>query len=247
MKGTKIKYTKEEEELINFMIIEGKTMTDIMPAVNKISPNRTTDAILHVVRRCRRNLKKSKAIPEKSVYFYTDEQLEILKDAINTKEPLLQIAKRLHTTFNRSEHNLYVKLMKLKQMKEGEVNNKNKRKFQFYTKEQVEEMTSMLQGENVNIAELSRQLSIKYNKNIHSLAFKMNILKKKLKLAKPTNVDKVKPVKSITTIRAKKELNFEPIVEQQPAEIGVEVPHGMTFEGKPKKIMLHSDHFRIYF
>ena len=40
MKGTKIKYTKEEEELINFMIIEGKTMTDIMPAVNKISPNK---------------------------------------------------------------------------------------------------------------------------------------------------------------------------------------------------------------
>ena len=39
----------------------------------------------------------------------------------------------------------------------------------------------------------------------------------------------------------------KPIVEQQSAEIGVEVPHGMTFEGTPKKIMLHSDHFRIYF
>ena len=36
-------------------------------------------------------------------------------------------------------------------------------------------------------------------------------------------------------------------VLQQPAELGVEVPHGMTFEGTPKRIMLHSDHFRIYF
>ena len=103
------------------------------------------------------------------MYFYTDEQIQTLKDAINSGEPLLRIAKKLHTSFNRTEHNLYVKLMKLK----------------------------------------------------------------------VTN----KPVKSLATIRAKKVLQDE----QQPAEIGVEVPHGMTFEGTPKRIMLHSDHFRIYF
>ena len=60
---------------------------------------------------------------------------------------------------------------------------------------------------------------------------------------------KVKPVRSLATIRAKKELQDKKQQEvlQQPAEVGVEVPHGMTFEGTPKRIMLHSDHFRIYF
>lgn len=30
-------------------------------------------------------------------------------------------------------------------------------------------------------------------------------------------------------------------------ETGVEVPAGTTFEGTPKKVVIYSDHFRIYF
>jgi hypothetical protein len=59
---------------------------------------------------------------------------------------------------------------------------------------------------------------------------------------KKTKFSKVESVKSVTTVCANKEEN-----QQQPADIGVDVPHGMTFEGKPKRISLHSDHFRIYF
>ena len=57
---------------------------------------------------------------------------------------------------------------------------------------------------------------------------------------KKTKFSKSESVRLSATISVDKKL-------QQPADIGVEVPHGMTFEGKPKKIMLHSDHFRIYF
>jgi len=31
------------------------------------------------------------------------------------------------------------------------------------------------------------------------------------------------------------------------SEMGIEVPAGTTFEGTPKKVVIHSDHFRIYF
>ena len=169
MKGIKIKYTEQEKDLINSSILEGNKMGEIIEKVLKISPNRTSDAVYHIVRKLRNQLKSENVIATKSMYFYTDEQIKTLTEAIHSGEPLRKIARRLHKSFNRTEHNLYVKLMKLK-------------------------VTS-------------------------------------------------KPVRSLATIRAKKVLQDE----QQPAEVGVEVPHGMTFEGKPKKIMLHSDHFRIYF
>jgi hypothetical protein len=169
MKGVKIKYTEKEKDLINSSILEGNKMGEIIEKVLKISPNRTSDAVYHIVRKLRNQLKSENVIATKSMYFYTDEQIKTLTEAIHSGEPLRKIARRLHKSFNRTEHNLYVKLMKLK-------------------------VTS-------------------------------------------------KPVRTLATIRAKKVLQDE----QKPADIGVEVPHGMTFEGTPKKIMLHSDHFRIYF
>jgi hypothetical protein len=169
MKGVKIKYTEQEKDLINSSILEGNKMGEIIEKVLKISPNRTSDAVYHIVRKLRNQLKSENVIATKSMYFYTDEQIKTLTEAIHSGEPLRKIARRLHKSFNRTERNLYVKLMKLK-------------------------VTS-------------------------------------------------KPVKSLATIRAKKVLQDE----QKPAEVGVEVPHGMTFEGTPKRIMLHSDHFRIYF
>ena len=68
-------------------------------------------------------------------------------------------------------------------------------------------------------------------------------LKKKLNLTKTKQIDNIKVKKVINKTQ---ELYFEPEI-QKPADIGIEVPDGMTIEGKPKKIMLHSDHFRIYF
>ncbi len=90
---------------------------------------------------------------------------------------------------------------------------------------------------------IARKLAVEFNRSeygIYQLLGKMR-----------SSASKVEPVRSLATIRAKKLLQDKKQEEeealQQPAEVGVEVPHGMTFEGTPKKIMLHSDHFRIYF
>lgn len=98
----------------------------------------------------------------------------------------------------------------------------------FYTKEQVQEMKSLLKNEDVNVNQIAIKLAAKYGRSLDGIKYKLYNLKKKM------NPNAVKEVNNVTT-------------RIQPADIGVEVPHGMTFEGTPKKIMLHSDHFRIYF
>lgn len=109
----------------------------------------------------------------------------------------------------------------------------------FYTAEEKNIMKQMLSsGESKKT--IARKLAIQFNRSEYGIYQLLG----KLRSFDP----EVKPAISITTIRAKREAQeTKPVVEQQTTEIGVEVPHGMTFEGKPKKIMLHSDHFRIYF
>jgi hypothetical protein len=116
-------------------------------------------------------------------------------------------------------------------------------KVNFYTEAQTEEMISILKSERININEVSRQLALKYDRSVAAVRFKLHDLKKKLNLTKTKQIDNIKVKKVINKTQ---ELFFEPDMKE-PADIGVEVPHGMTFEGTPKKIMLHSDHFRIYF
>lgn len=114
------------------------------------------------------------------------------------------------------------------------------KEIKFYTVEEKNIIKKMLStGETKR--NIARKLAIQFNRSeygIYQLLGKMR-----------TSVPKVKPLKSLATIRDKKVLQDtkqeEPL--QRPAELGVEVPYGMTFEGTPKKIMLHSDHFRIYF
>jgi hypothetical protein len=101
-------------------------------------------------------------------------------------------------------------------------------KVDFYTREQIQEMESLLKNENVNINNITIQLAAKYGRSLNGIKYKLYNLYRKI------NSDTVNETNIVTT-------------KIQPAEIGIEVPHGMTFEGKPKKIMLHSDHFRIYF
>ena len=57
MKGVKIKYTEQEKDLINSSILEGNKMGEIIEKVLKISPNRTSDAVYHIVRKLRNQLK----------------------------------------------------------------------------------------------------------------------------------------------------------------------------------------------
>lgn len=130
------------------------------------------------------------------------------------------------------------KIKKSETMKE--IKSETMKEIKFYTVEEKNIMKKMLSaGQSKRV--ISRKLAIQFNRSEYGI-YQL--------LGKMRSFDpKVKPVKSLATIRAKKVLQDKKQEEalQQPAEIGVEVPHGMTFEGTPKKIMLHSDHFRIYF
>lgn len=111
----------------------------------------------------------------------------------------------------------------------------------FYTVEEQKIMKQHLSTGQTRRS-VARKLAIMFNRTEYAVY-------QKLARVKVDNV-KLKPeALTLASIRAKKELqdSYRPIVEQQPAEVGINVPHGMTFEGKPKRISLHSDHFRIYF
>lgn len=245
MRGIKIKYSEQEENIIKSMIINGNTMVEIIKEVLNVSPHRSSDALFHAVRKFRRDLKTLNAIPDKSVYFYTDEQLEILNNEIKSGKSLRQIARTYCDAFNRTEHNLYTKILKMKNATASKAPTSSPSKASFYTEEQIIEMISLLKTRDVKLNQLSKDLAIKYNKTEYSTRFKLYELKKKIKVGEFKDIKQVNVKK---TVKKPSNLNFEPDVEkQQPADIGVDVPHGMTFEGKPKRITLHSDHFRIYF
>ena len=103
-----------------------------------------------------------------------------------------------------------------------------KKKINFYTAEEKNIMKQMLSNGKSKMS-VARELAWQFNRTKYSVYQKLNKLE--------TSNVKLKP----------EELNFKPEIKQESAEIGIDVPHGMTFEGKPKRITLHSDHFRIYF
>jgi hypothetical protein len=146
-------------------------------------------------------------------------------------------------------------LIKLNLDLEEDNNNKQLKpmsQVRFYTVEEINIIkTDIATGEPIK--QISKRLSKEFDRPILGLEQKMYLLKKEVpviakwngpRLRRRTRGKAKKSKKATTNVQ---KINFEPIIEQQPAEIGIEVPHGMTFEGKPKKIMLHSDHFRIYF
>lgn len=105
----------------------------------------------------------------------------------------------------------------------------------FYSAEEKKEILRIASDHTINVYDASSDLARKYNRSQNAVEVK--IYKTRRGLNKENKPRRKSPRPSVK----------ETIVEQQPADIGIEVPHGMTFEGTPKRIMLHSDHFRIYF
>jgi hypothetical protein len=107
----------------------------------------------------------------------------------------------------------------------------------FYSEQELKEIKNIIKNPKNNIKEAAIILAKKYDRTATAIEIKMYELRRKLH--PQINLKKRKSTPKLKTT--------ETVPVQQPAEIGVEVPNGMTFEGTPKKIMLHSDHFRIYF
>jgi transcriptional regulator len=113
-------------------------------------------------------------------------------------------------------------------------------KLKFYSEEEIIIMKiDIATGEPIR--QIAKRLSKQFNRPFLNIEQKLYKLRRRISNIAKWNGPKLKK----TAI--KKSVKTSIVKEKQPAEVGIEVPHGMTFEGKPKKIMLHSDHFRIYF
>jgi hypothetical protein len=132
----------------------------------------------------------------------------------------------------------------------------------FYTTEEIKAIEHELinNSNNVFLTEIAEDLGKKFNRPFDGMLSKVHQVKRKLSKNNIIQVDEFQYRKSINPNKKpvdrpviKKSLHtliekpLHTVIEKQPTDIGVDVPHGMTFEGKPKRITLHSDHFRIYF
>ena len=203
--------------------------------------------------------------PQYVTHYYTPDEIKIIACDINANVPVKRIAKIRGEEFNRKGDGMLKKIRQIKRALakgftiEEIINNKTTEAYnkqpeamnqvRFYTTEEINIIkTDIATGEPIK--QISKRLSKEFDRPILGLEQKMYLLKKEVPVIAKWNGPRLrkrtrgKAKKSTTNVQ---KINFEPTIEQQPAEIGIEVPHGMTFEGKPKKIMLHSDHFRIYF
>ncbi len=187
---------------------------------------------------------------EYKTHFYEPKEIRTIAIDLYHNKPVKEIARVRGQEFNRKGAGMLKKIRQIKRSLEKGFTIKdiiNKETTETYNK-QPEAMKQVkfytLEEENImkkaissgeTIKSIAARLAVEFNRPIPGLSQKLNTLKKQIPSIKPRLV--------------KQKFNFqpEPVVEQKPADIGVDVPHGMTFEGKPKRISLHSDHFRIYF
>lgn len=197
----------------------------------------------------------------KSIYkthYYSTEEIKLIASDIKQNIPVKVIAKKRGDEFNRKGYGMLKKIRQIKRSLEKgftyedvinktttEAYNKQPEKMKqirFYTQEELAIMKSAIRS-GEPISHIANRLSKEFNRHVTGVSMKLHNLKKEIPVILKWDGPKRSNAKKIL----KPKLNFEPTVQQQPAEVGIDVPHGMTFEGKPKRISLHSDHFRIYF
>jgi DNA-binding transcriptional MerR regulator len=194
-------------------------------------------------------------------HYYTPDEIKIIVRDLKANVPVKRIARLRGIDFNRKGDGMLKKIRQIKRAlekgftiedilkkKTTETYNKKSepmKELKFYSVEEINIMkTDIATGQPIK--QIARRLAKEFSRPAPGLEQKLYGLKKTVPYIAKWNGPRLKktPVKRI--INKWQQSKHEPIV-QQPAEVGVEVPHGMTFEGKPKRIMLHSDHFRIYF
>ena len=109
---------------------------------------------------------------------------------------------------------------------------KKTKSVEFYTPEQLDELTTAIKNkQHGTLAALSRYYSKLWNRTPKAIAQKIYAISLVLKGKEPVKYYKPKTKPAAIVV--------------QP-EVGVELPKGMTFEGTPRKVILYKDHFRVY-
>jgi hypothetical protein len=191
---------------------------------------------------------------------YTPDEIKILAHDLDKGQAVKEIARVRGVDFNRRGAGMLKKIRQIKRaINKGftvqqiidkqttEAYNKQPeamRQLKFYTRKENEIIKTAIESGEPSVQIINR-LSVLFDRPKVGFTQKVYQMKKKTPVLHKWEGPKRLPGRP----KAEVTLNFEPetVIQQEPAEIGIEVPHGMTFEGKPKKIMLHSDHFRIYF
>ena len=187
--------------------------------------------------------------------YYTEDEIKIIACDLQSKVPIKRIARIRSKEFGRKGDGMIKKIRQIKRalergftiediLKKRTTEPYNKEPnimntVNFYSQEEITIMkVDIATGEPIK--QIARRLSKQFNRPAPGLEQKLYTLKKTVPVIHKWNGPRLRKK------NVKKVVNA-PVEQKQPADIGIEVPHGMTFEGTPKKIMLHSDHFRIYF
>lgn len=109
----------------------------------------------------------------------------------------------------------------------------------FYNTQDIKDLKELIRtGESIR--SIAIRECARFNTTPQALAIKM------YKLAKSTT--KIRSFEGTRTRKTKAEMMLARTAQpvEQPTK-GIDVPTGTTFEGTPKRVTIHADHFRIYF
>lgn len=160
----------------------------------------------------------------KTIKSYTNKEVNEIINYLKSGLNNVEISEKLYKNSDRTITALYKKVSKTR--KKLNLNNKisKNRNFSFYSNEEI----------NLIKKKLEEGYS---NKNI------ANIILKKYNRSYGSAYNKIKKIRneSSSKIETKKLENTTDNLD-----LGIELPKGMTFEGKAKKIILHSGYFKVY-
>ena len=105
----------------------------------------------------------------------------------------------------------------------------------FYNWREIKEMKELIRT-GQPIAQIAKREYVRFNTTPNALQMKL------YQLAKSTN--NIREWEGPKKVRRTKAQMAE---TQATTERGLTVPAGTTFEGTPKRVEIHTDHFRIYF
>lgn len=160
----------------------------------------------------------------KTIKSYTKKEINEIINYLKSGLTNVEISEILYKNSDRTITALYKKVLKTR--KKISLNTKiNKtRNFSFYSTEEINLIKRKLK-EGYSIGNIANIISTKYNRSYGSAYTKTKKLQNE----------------SFSKVKTKTLENTHDNLD-----LGIELPEGMTFEGKAKKIILHSGYFKVY-
>lgn len=172
---------------------------------------------------------------KKSSFFYSGAQVAEIRDAIDNNVSATKFAKEKAREWGKTPISIAEKMRKVKQgwSSEGKVT-------KAYTDAQVQLLKHAIFRGN-KTKDIVKRYAGEWNRGKPGLMAKIFSLKKEMM--------NTSPKQSLITVKKDviKQKEENPQIKDQEPEVGTTLPKGFKFEGDSKKVVLYSDHFRVYF